>query len=303
MLISTREQGLGEQQEERRVAISIPVRIMCHYLRMAVRCGGRLSCSMRVKPCPGLTFAAIVFFAVPGPQARSGDPPPPTNLTLAQIVAGMQAHSQSQNRNLKQYHALRTYRVEYHGLGSMSARMQVEITYDAAHGKSFRIVSQSGSLLLRDEVLKRAVESEKEASKEKGATDLSPANYNFQLLGTDSVNGRPAYILGVQPLKLEKFLYRGSVWVDAASFGVVKIQAAPAKNPSFWISKTTIRVTNELTDGFWLPEETSSQTAVRVGGSATMTIDYGRYQIDETAPRDAELVPDTGKEKIALKSR
>jgi hypothetical protein len=258
---------------------------------------------MLLKPGWLVILAAVVLFAMPGAQARDGDSLPSAQPSLAQIVAGIQARSRNQNQTLKQYHALRSYAVEYHGLGALSARMEVEVTYDAAHGKRFRIVSQSGNMLLRDAVLKRAVSSEQEASKEKGATDLSPANYRFRLVGTDSINGRPAYVLDVEPLKPEKFLYRGEVWVDAGNFGVMKIQAAPAKNPSFWISKTTIWVTNELTHGFWLPEQTRSETAVRMGGTATLTIDYGSYHIDETGPRRAELPPDAGREEAGVKSR
>jgi hypothetical protein len=294
LLVSTREYEFGEQQAEpafRGLAISSLTKVICRASVMVTGRGGTLSCGMRLKPGWGLLLAVSVWFAVPGAQARGVESPPSAKLSLDQIVAGIQARSRMQSQTLKQYHALRTYRVVYHGLGTMSARMQVEITYDAARGKSFRIVSQSGSMLLRDVVLKRAVNSEAEASRDKGATDLSPANYSFRLLGTDNVNGRPAYILDVEPLKPEKFLYRGSVWVDAANFGVLKIQAAPAKNPSFWISKTTIWVTNELTDGFWLPQETRSQTAVRMGGTATLTIDYGRYQIDQPAPRTAQVLP------------
>lgn len=298
LLISTCRPKIGEQAAKcafRGVANLIPVRITCLQLRMVSGGHGTLSCSMRLKPGLGLIAAAIVTFAMPGARAGDGNPPPSAKPSLSEIIAGMQARSRAQSQNLKQYHALRTYNVEYHGLGTMSARMQVEITYDSARGKSFHIVSQSGSLLLRDAVLKRAVDSEREASKEKGATDLSPANYRFRLAGVDSVNGQPAYILDVEPLKPQKFLYRGSVWVDAASFGVVKIQAAPAKNPSFWISKTTIWVTNAVTDGFWLPQLTRSQTAVRMGGTATLTIDYGRYVIGEPVPSTAELPGQNGK--------
>lgn len=246
------------------------------------------------KPGWGLFFIVVMVFALPGAQARTGNSPSSANLNLTQIVAGIQAHNHLQNQSLKQYHALRTYSVVYHGLGTLSAQMQVEVTYEAAQGKSFRIVSQSGALLLRDAVLKRAVESEVDASKQGAAIALSRSNYSFQLLGSGVVNGRPVYILNVEPLKPEKFLYRGTVWVDAATFGVVKIQAAPAKNPSFWISHTKIWVTNELTHGFWLPQETRSWTAVRLGGKATMTIDYGQYQIDQEAPHTAELMLPVG---------
>ena len=41
----------------------------------------------------------------------------------------------------------------------IDARMEVEYHHDAATGKSFRIVTQSGSKMLCEKVLKRAVES------------------------------------------------------------------------------------------------------------------------------------------------
>jgi hypothetical protein len=235
---------------------------------------------MCLSPGLGFSFAALLLFAVPNAQAHHASHARIGNLSLAQIVARMQSRNQVRDEQLPPYHSLRSYSVAYHGLGSMSAQMQVEVKYDALHGKSFQIVSQSGSVLLRDAVLKRAVNSEEEASKDKQLTALSPANYRFGLVGNGRMDGRPVYVLSVDPLKPEKFLYRGTIWVDAENFGVVKIQASPAKNPSMWISRTTIWVTNELADGFWLPEETRSQTRVRLGGTATLTIEYGQYQFD-----------------------
>ena len=138
--------------------------------------------------------------------------------------------------------------------------MEVEIDFDATSGKSFRIVSQSGSKILGEKVLKRAMDSEKEASEDRGVTALTPANYRFQLQGSESLDGRPAYILSVEPLKESKFLYRGKIWVDATDFAVAKVEAAPAKNPSFWISRTVIRYTNAKTGNFWLPQRSRSET-------------------------------------------
>lgn len=251
---------------------------------------------MRKTPGRSIVLTAVLLIAAPGAQARQGNPAPASSLSEAQVVAGIQNRNRIQNESLLGYSALRTYSVVYHGMGTVSARMQVEVTYDAEQGKSFRIISQSGAMLLRDAVLKRAVESEKEASKMKEAIALSPANYSFHLMGTGQLNGQPVYILDVKPLKPEKFLYRGTVWVDVASFGVIKIEGAPAKNPSMWISHSTISVTDELTNGFWLPQETRSQTTVRLGGKATLTIEYGHYQIEQPeqhaprAPRTAELL-------------
>jgi hypothetical protein len=207
------------------------------------------------------------------------------NLTIAQIVEQIQRHNLMRTAGLKQYKSLRHYQVEYRGFAAkIGAKMDVEMNYDAATGKSFRIVSESGSNLLCEKVLKRAVDSEKEASQDKASTALTEANYRFQLAGIETVAGRPAYILDVQPLTASKFLYRGKIWVDAAEFAVVKMETEPAKNPSFWISRTLIHSTSTRTAGFWLPEQLRSETKVRIGGTAVLTINYGKYEVvSETA--------------------
>ena len=191
----------------------------------------------------------------------------------------MALRNDTRSRGLEGYKTVRHYEVKYQGFTTLGAKMDVEVLYDAASGKSFRIVSQSGSNFLCDKVLKRAVESEKEAGQDKSSTALTEANYRFHLDGNDTVEGRPAYVLEVEPIAASKFLYRGKIWVDAADFAVVKVEAEPAKSPSFWIARTLIRYTSARTGGFWLPEQNRSETKVRIGGTAVLTIDYGNYQV------------------------
>lgn len=227
-----------------------------------------------------LTCAAVLAFIIGPVWCQDTSRPTATNLTAEQIVDGMQRHSQSQAEHLKHYETIRHYEVVYRGFGStIAAKLDVDVVFDAASGMSYRILSQGGSKLLCEKVLTRALDSEKEASRNKQATALSPANYRFDLEKVESLNERPAYILDVEPLTANKFLYRGRIWVDATDFAVVKIEAEPAKNPSFWISRTHIRYTREKLDGFWLPEQSRSETKVRIGGTAVLTIDYGTYKV------------------------
>jgi MucB/RseB N-terminal domain len=225
---------------------------------------------------PAVLFAFAAELAGPA-HAATGVP---ESLTPAQIVERMQQHNQAQKGELKAYKALRHYVAEYQGFSTkIEGKMDVEVNYDAVTGKSFRIVSQSGSHLLCEKVLKRAVESEKEASQDQGSTALTQANYRFRLAGSESVAGRPAYILDVEPVTASKFLYRGKIWVDAADFAVVKMETEPAKSPSFWIARTLVHYTSAKTDGFWLPQQVRSETKVRIGGTAVLTIDYGSYAV------------------------
>ena len=205
-------------------------------------------------------------------------------LTATQIADQMQRHNQARSEKLKYLKSTRHYKVEFNGFSAdLAAQMEVEYTYDAASGKSFRIVTQSGSKFLLEKVLKRAMDSEKEASQDKAATALTAANYRFQLAGIESLAGRPAYVLNVEPLVATKFLYRGKVWVDAAEFALLKFEAEPAKSPSFLISRTLIHQSFAKTGDFWLPEQNRSETKVRIGGTAVFTIDYGTYQINADA--------------------
>ena len=209
----------------------------------------------------------------------------PTGLNLVEVVQQMHNHTAVRIQELKHFTALRHYQVEYKGYSAtILARMDVEANYDAAQGISFRIVSQSGSKLLCDKVLKRALDSEVEASRDRGSTELTPANYKFQMVGSEMIAGRPAYILKVDPLLDGKFLYRGKIWVDAAEFNVVKMETEPARNSSFFISRTLIHYTGALAHGFWLPQKIRSETKVRIGGTAVLTIDYGTYQVESNAP-------------------
>jgi hypothetical protein len=233
-----------------------------------------LRCNLRLFPA----VAIVLMAATAWPQNPGATQPA---LTAAQIVDQMQRHNQARAAALKHYESLRHYQVEYRGFAvKLEAAMDVEVNFDAKSGKSFRIVKQSGSKALGEKVLKRAVDSEKEASQAQAASALTAANYRFGLVGNEDLGGRPTYVLEVEPLTPSKFLYRGKVWVDAADFALVKIDAEPAKNPSFWISRTLIRQSFAKSGDFWLPRENRSETKVRVGGTAVFTVDYGTYTIE-----------------------
>jgi hypothetical protein len=232
----------------------------------------------------GFVLALAFVFMANGVTPETADAPSLPALTAAQIATQMQRNNEARSEKLKHLKSTRHYKVEYKGFSAdLAAQMEVEYTYDTASGKSFRIVSQSGSKFLCDKVLKRAVDSEKEASQDKAASALTTANYRFQLAGIESLAGRQAYVLDVQPLAEGKFLYRGKVWVDAAEFAAVKFEAEPAKSPSFWISRTQIHQSFAKTGDFWLPEQNRSETKVRIGGMAVFTIEFGSYQINADA--------------------
>jgi hypothetical protein len=253
-----------------------------------------VGCLMSIRMGGSTFFKFVLAFAAALSPAYS-QASTQKDISVEQILERMKQHDQRQKADLKRYHAVRHYEAQYHGYGTtLDAKMEVEVDYDASTGKHLHVVSESGSKLLDQRVLQKAVDSEEEAARDPAATALTEANYKFELEGSERLNGRPAYILKVKPLRKSKFLYEGRVWVDAADFALVKLVATPAKNPSFWISRTVIRFSNEKIGEFWLPRRSENETDVRIGGTARLTIDYGDYDITKS-----EANPDAGSTRSA----
>jgi len=69
---------------------------------------------------------------------------------------------------------------------------------------------------------------------------------------------------------------------------VVRIDATPAKNPSFWTKETRIEQVYAKVGNFWLPLSNRSSSEIRLGGHASFTIDYQDSQITAATPLRAQ---------------
>ena len=115
-------------------------------------------------------------------------------------------------------------------------------------------------------------------------TALNGDNYDFTLIGRESTPLGSMYVLIVEPKTKDKFLYRGRIWVDAEDFAVARLEAEPAKNPSFWTKSNEVEQVYMKVNGFWLPSRNHSVTTIRLGGRAELTIQYNNYQITGADP-------------------
>jgi hypothetical protein len=213
-------------------------------------------------------------------------------LSVDQVVNNLVRKDEERARALRHYESTRVYRLSYRGFpGDRDAEMTVEATYDSPSTKSFKVISQKGSKLIIDRVFKRLLESEKEAVEPEmhARTLLNRDNYDFVLIGYESsgvnssgVNSSDKgnqYVLAVYPKVRSKYVYRGKVWVDGTDFAVTRIDAEPAQNPSFWTKKSEIRHEYMKVQDFWFPRRNESVSYIRLGGRATLTIDYDNYRV------------------------
>src|ERR1700678_244990 len=247
-------------------------------------------------------FLLLVAIVGVGRSGADSDALPPSittaPLSADQVVARLIRKDEERAQALRHSESTRVSRLSYRGFpGDRDAEMKVDATYDSPSSKSFKIISQSGSKLIMDRVFKRLLDSEKEAIEPDmhARMLLNRDNYYIALIGFESpsVNSSdkgPQYVLAVYPKEKSKFLYQGKVWVDATDFAVTRIDAEPAQNPSFWTKKNEIHHEYIKVENFWLPQRNESISYIRLGGRATLTIEYNDYHVV-----DSRLLPKTAK--------
>jgi hypothetical protein len=205
-----------------------------------------------------------------------------TPLPVDQVVKRLQEKNAERAAVLTQYEATRVYRMQYRGFPSdREAEMVVTVDYHAPNSKQFKVLSQTGSKFILDHVFKKLLEGEQEASNEENRqhTALTSENYDFTLSSYEASPSGGQYILNIFPKTKNKFLYRGQIWIDARDFAVLRIKGEPARNPSFWIKKTEIEHSYTKVGSFWLPARNHTESVIRIGGVADLSIEYKNYKI------------------------
>lgn len=208
------------------------------------------------------------------------------SLSLAQLLGRLSEKETLRSASLSQYRCLRHYSL-YNERFHKTAEMTVRMTYVFPGHKSFEVLSEGGPSVIRRRVLRRMLEAEEESSRDeiRHKTQITPENYEFKLLGTGIQHGRPAFMLSVAPRSPNKFLIRGTVWVDREDFSIVRIEGTPAVNPSPLLRNTAILYKFAKIGQFWLPETHQSETDSFLFGRTTLTIYYSKYEVTQTPGR------------------
>jgi hypothetical protein len=217
-----------------------------------------------------------LIFVLPVMLADSASTPPVH--TADEVVARMIARDGERQAMLHGYTVDRRYVLEnwnHHQRAEMTVHM---ICRDDG-SKEFEVVATNGWGGARKHVFPRLLEAEVEAARPdlRERSRITPDNYTFEMVGTESIRGRQAYVLAIEPKTANKYLARGRIWVDAHEYAIIRIEGAPAKNPSFWLKSVHFVHEYDKNGPFWFPVSDRSVTDVRILGSTEMSIKYFDY--------------------------
>jgi hypothetical protein len=164
-----------------------------------------------------------------------------------------------------------------------AAEMTVSTTYSRETGKSYKILSEDGSHILRSAVFSPLLDNEKRINQPGNveASWLISANYEMHLQpgGPQQINGRACYALTIHPHQKAPNLVDGTIWVDARDDSIVKIEGHGSRSASWVTAPSEVMRIYEPIDGFAMATHAKAVTESDLFGPTTVTIDYSGYQI------------------------
>jgi len=222
-----------------------------------------------------LLFTAL--FLLPTSAAIAADDPG-TLPTAEQVMSRMAAQDLERQSSIEGYAGMRRYVLENQNF-QKRAEMVVRVKGDPDGTKHFEVVSEDGWKAANSHVLRKMLESESETSRPelRATTRLNFTNYQFLIVGTETVSGRKAYVLETKPKRKDKYLFEGRIWVDAEDYALVRAEGNPAKNPSFWTKSTHFVQVYQKSGPLWFPFSTQSITEARLFGTTDVHIEYFDY--------------------------
>jgi hypothetical protein len=188
---------------------------------------------------------------------------------IAKIVSSM-VQAQEQNRaQHTAYEVVRTYRIFRPEETDPKSKVTALVSFLPPHLKTNKIEESTGGIVER--VVRNALQHEVELTQNPTKSEYSPENYDFTLLGQETLQGNLCYVLGMQPKRESKDLLQGKAWVDAKTFLIRRVEGQPSKNLSWWIRDVHITLMYNNVNGMWLRTGSQASASVRFKGEMEFT--------------------------------
>jgi hypothetical protein len=191
-------------------------------------------------------------------------------LRLDQILGRMdQVRAKERDRSVA-YTVTRQYQLSGQGSSRADSEVVALVNFIPPGAKEYSIVKAEGSDRGTG-IVRKVLDHESSMAGNPRPHELSAQNYNFTLLGRETIEGHDCYVLQLVPKRDSSDLVRGQAWVDSRSFEIRRITGQTAKSPSFWIKNLNITINYGEVEGVWLQTSTMATADVRVAGPHTLT--------------------------------
>jgi negative regulator of sigma E activity len=224
----------------------------------------------------------VVLVLLCAPVLRAQEP------SAAQVIARIDAAVQYRYEHVLGFTDIEHYAVfrgqdETHPV----AEMTVKTTYRKGVGKSYEVLKESGSVLLLKLGLHPLLDNEREVNLPGNVEQswFNSANYAMELKpgGVQRIDGRDCYALAVRARRKATNAIDGTLWVEAQSGMIVRLDGVATKSPSPLTGASHMMREYMNLNGFPMAAHARAESTSLLLGRTVVKIDYGSYQIEATA--------------------
>lgn len=164
---------------------------------------------------------------------------------------------------------------------SKRGQYRLNRVYSAPRTLAFKTIDFSGDGFVKSNVIFRLLQSEADHVKkdQPGDTAITRANYKFSYKGTQMVDGRLTHVFQVKPRQKRAGLFKGAVYIDAHTAGMVRAEGRVVKSPSLFIKSIDFTQDYSHVGDFNLIAHIHSVAETRLIGRAVVDISHDDYQV------------------------
>lgn len=228
---------------------------------------------------------AVLSLSVLGANAVSAQ-----QLDSASVIKLVDAAVKTRIDNIAEYTVTEHYAVYRNDDETLpAAEMTVKTDYREETGKSYTILSQSGSQIVRSLVLNAILDSEKRINLpgNREGSWITSANYEMKLKpgGIQRQDDRDCLVLAITPKHKAPNMIDGTLWVDAKDGLIVRIEGVASQSPSVFTGPAHVMRKYVNMNGFAMATQARAVSESFLLGRTVVTIDYRDYQIQTRQAR------------------
>ncbi len=142
---------------------------------------------------------------------------------------------------------------------------------------TYRVMGFQGDNTVKNQVIARYLQAEQQGQGDQSLS-ITPANYKFKFKGErQDENGHQSYDFQLSPRKKKVGLFKGEMWLDAATYLPVMEKGRLVKNPSIFFKNVDFERDFAIKNGVSVPEHMTSTIDTHLIGKVRLSIDYSDF--------------------------
>jgi hypothetical protein len=152
---------------------------------------------------------------------------------------------------------------------------------------TYRAITFQGDNTIKNDVIARYLQAEKESADKNLNLGRTPQNYKFKYYGKVGSGDWTLHLFELTPKEKKPGLFQGWLWIHARTGLPVREQGEFVKNPSIFLKRVEFVRDYEIRNGVAVPVKIDSQITTRIAGKAELSV---RYSDVKEAPDTPEPV-------------